>query len=225
MYLKLDNVTALAQTVIKDTDDRDRNIWKQWCYEALLQLGIGDEEIRVAELYPQNGIAPLPDDCRYVLEFSLFDSAGNQLKHLFRTGKTRIYNDTRVPRVAFATEEQENCVPVDVSMDRTNVHLGTNGENVATIVMRYFAYPVDEDGIPMIREEDAMACVYFIRYMHGLRQDDNRSKIAQDQQAWFMEADRARARKKMSSMSPDKARSILTELTSMLPNFRSIQSF
>lgn len=225
-YVTLDFITALAQTVIKDVDDRDRNIWKQWVVTgAMLELGIGDEEIKVAELFPNNFTATLPDDCRYIIEFSLFDSTGDQLKHLYRTGKNRIFNDTRVSATATTGDSEQNCVPVDVSSDRTNIHLGTNGEDVARILLRYFAYPLSEDGLPMIREEDAMACVYFIRYMQGLRQDDNRSKIQQDQQAWFMEADRCKARKKMSSMSPDKARSVMAQSMSLLPNFRSIQGF
>jgi hypothetical protein len=224
MYVTINEVTALAQTVIPNSDERDRNIWNAWTYQCLLQLGIGDDEIKVAEILPQDYTGLLPEDCRYVIEFSLFDSAGNQLPHSYRTGKQRIYTDTRLPQTA-TTNGLTNCVPVDVATDATAIHLGTNGENVARILLRYFAYPIDENGMPLIREEDTMACVYFIRYMQGMRQDDNRSKIQQDQQTFFMEADRARARKKMASMSPDKARTVLTSMMSMIPNFRSIQGF
>ena len=226
MYLTLDQVTALAQTVIKDTDDRDRNIWKNWVYECLLNLGIGDDEIRVAELFPQNAMAPLPPDCRYIIEMSAFDESGNQLKHSFRTGKLRIYADTRMAPVSATTSSDINdCIPVDISNDAHNLHLGTNADQVARILIRYFAYPLDENGTPLIREEDTMACVYFIRYMQALRQDDNRSKIDQDQRAYFIEADRARARKKMKSMSPDKAYSVMSALTSMVPNYRTLKGF
>lgn len=224
-FLTVDNVTALAQTVIKDTDDRDRNIWRNWAYQATLELGLSDEEIKVAELIPQDYIAALPDDCRYIIEFSLRDSGNNQLQHLHRAGHNRIFNDTRISPTASTSDTVNDCVPVDVSNDATHIHLGTNGANVAKIYIRYFAYPLDENNRPMIREEDAMACVYFIRYMQGLRQDDNRSKIEQDQRAWFMEADRCKARKKMKSMNPDKARSVMAQLVGMLPNFRSIQGY
>lgn len=224
-YITLDEVTALAQTVIKDADDKDRNIWKTWAWNAVLNLGIGDDEIKVAELYPKNYTAALPPDCRYLIDVSVFDTAGNQLGHVYRGGNKRIYADRRVQPSATTNGDVNSLIPVDISNDRYNIHLGTNGQNVGTIIIRYFAYPLDENGLPLIREEDAMACVHFIRYMDALRRDDNRSKIQQDEIAWFREADRARARKKMASLSPDKARSIMKSLNSLIPNFRFTQNF
>lgn len=225
-YVPLKEVTALAQTVVKEADDRDRNIWGAWVYQALLQLGVSDEEIKVMEIEPEEGVAILPPDCKHIIEVSLFDSAGCQLRHSFRGGKQRIFRDTRIAPVATTgTDDINQFVPVDVSANATNIYLGTNGENVSKIELRYFAYPVDESGDLLIRDEDMMACVHFIRYMQGLRNDDNRSKIAQDEQTWKIEADRSRARKKMTSMSPDKARSLMTSLVSLLPNFRTVQGF
>ena len=224
-YVTINEVTALAQTVIKDSDERDRNVWNNWVYQCLLNLGIGDDEIKVVELLPQDFTALLPNDCRQILDISLFDSSGSQLAHSYRTGKQRIYTDTRLSRAATTGDTINDCVPVDVSNDAYAIHLGTNGDNVYKILLRYFAYPIDENGLPLIREEDQMACVYFIRYMQALRQDDNRSKIQQDQQTYFMEADRARARKKMESMTPEKAKSVMRQMISLLPNYRSIQSF
>ena len=225
MYVTIDEVTALAQTVIKDSDDKDRNIWKAWCWQAMLNLGIGDDEIRVAELYPQDYVAPLPPDCRHILEVACYNSAGTQLSHKFRTGNRRIFADQRLSETATTGTNLDALVPVDVSNDRENIHLGTNGANVVTVVIRYFAYPIDENDQPLIREEDQMACVYFIRYMQAMRADDNRSRIAEAEIMWYREADRARARKKMASMTPDKARSIMSSLNRFIPNFKSIQSF
>ncbi len=225
-YTSLKEVTALAQTVIKEADDRDRNVWGAWVYQALLHLGVSDDEIKVIELEPEEGVAVLPPDCKHIIEVSLFDSSGNQLRHTFRGGKQRIFKDTRLAPVATTGSDDVNqFIPVDVSANAYNIYLGTNGTNVALIEVRYFAYPVDESGNLLIRDEDMMACVYFIRYMQALRNDDNRSKIAQDEQSWKIEADRARARKKMTSMSPDKARSLMTSLVSLLPNFRTVQGF
>ena len=225
MYVTLNEVTALAQTVLIDTDDKDRNVWNTWVYQAILNLGIGDDEIRVADLYPQNYVAPMPKDCRHILEVSCFDASGNQLNHKYRTGNVRIYADGRLAVGATTGSDINAEVPVDVSNDRDNIHLGTNGSNVARITIRYFAYPVDEDDHPLIREEDQMACVYFIRYMQSMRKNDNRSEIAQNERAWFQEADRARARKKMASITPDKARTIMGELNRLIPNFRAIRNF
>lgn len=48
----------------------------------------------------------------------------------------------------------------------------------------------------MIREDEKMAIIHFIRYAWAMRKNDNRSEIEQNRQAWMLESDRARARKK-----------------------------
>jgi len=227
-YVSIDEVVAMAQTVIKTSDNYDRNIYRQWCYNALLDLGLADDEIKVCEIIPHNSIALLPPDCRQIIEVSLFNSAGCQLLHKYRTGTRRMYtNKNLIPSATAGTTDEaiNNSLPVDVSNDATNIYLGTNGDNVSTIGIRYFAYPIDQNGAPKVRDEDTMACVYFIRYMTALREDDNRSKIAQDQMNWFRESDRARARKKMASMTPDKARSIMMSMMKVVPNFSALQDY
>jgi|SRR5690606_4652185 len=223
-YATLEEVISTAQTVVKASDNFDRNIWRQWVWMANLELGISDDDIKTCILYPKYFVAKLPDDCRYIIEVVLYDASGSRLHHKFRSGKKRIFNNTS----SFVSSDGEGSLqylPVDVSSDAYNIYLGSNSENVASIAIRYFGYPLDQNGLPMIKDEDIMACVYYIRYMQALRDDDNRSKIEQDQVNWFREADRARARKKMASMTPDKARSILSNMMSLLPNFRQIGNF
>lgn len=221
-YVDINSVTAFAMTVCKGKNLADRNIWREWVYECVKDLGVSDDEIRVCTLYPKNGVAKLPDECRQIIELSLFDSSECNLAHQFRPGTTRIFTDTRQLPSASAgntsNNTTNNLTPVDVSNDMYNIHLGTNGANVAKILIRYFAYPVDEvTNLPLIREEDRMACVYFIRYMESLRSNDNRSEIEQNQRTFFQEADRARARKKAESMTYDKAKTLMKDLMNLVP--------
>ena len=217
-YAPIEEVISVAQTVVKAADNADRNIWRQWVYLASLELGISDDEINTCTLYPKDYVAKLPDDCRQLIEIALYDSNGSRLYHKYRSGKKRIFNDTN----SFtATDGQGDLqlLPVDVSSDAYNLFLGSNSDNVASISIRYFSYPLDDNGLPMVRDEDIMACVYYIRYMQALRDDDNRSKIEQDQIAWFRESDRAKARKKMSSMTPEGISSrAITNLNTVMPN-------
>ena len=223
-YAPIEEVISVAQTVVKASDNTDRNIWKQWVYLATLELGISDDEIKVCTLFPKDFVAKLPSDCRQIIEISLFDGNGQRLLHKFRSGKVRIYPDG-MQNVTTNTDGVEQFFPVDVSNDSYNLFLGSNGANVTQIALRYFAYPVDANNMPMVRDEDIMACVYYIRYMQALRDDDNRSKIEQDRMAWFMESDRAKARKKMESMTPDKSRSLMKSMMSLVTPFRQIQNF
>lgn len=220
-YVSLDEVTAFAMTVVKDADLSRRNIWRAWVYQAILDFGCSDNEIKTCVLYPKNGVAKLPEHCRQIIELSLFDDSNppQQLTHQFRPGKTRIFTDVRqLPTASTGSSTLNNFTPVDVSNDEFSIFLGTNGDNVASIIIRYFAYPIDEKTqLPLIREEDLMACVYFIRYMESLRSNDNRSEIEQNQRTYFMEADRARARKKCESMTYDKAKTLWKDMMRLVP--------
>jgi hypothetical protein len=218
MYVTLDHTIAFAKTIVKTATSEDVNYWKDWVYYALLDFGISDEEIDVAELVPHNLIAALPQNCRHITEMSLFDSSGNQLVHKYRTGKQRIYTDFRLANTAIGTTNNINdLVPVDISNDSHNLILGTNGSNVSKILLRYFKYPLDANGNPMIREEEVKGCAYNIKLMQAMRDNENRSEIAQYLQMYQMEADRIKASKKMNSMSPEKAKTVLNDMLRLIP--------
>lgn len=211
-YISIDTVIARAQTTIPLANTMDTNIWREWVWMGLQDLGISDEDVKSIVLYPHNGIAKKPDDMRVMIDLNLYDAAGNQKAHRFRTGGYRLYDDTRIQTI---TE-----IPVDVSEDRWNIILGTNGNDVAKIVIRYFSYPIDpETNLPLIREDETMALVYFIRFMWSMRKDDNRSEIAEKQRMWYMESDRIRARKKMESLTPEKAKTIMKSWMRLIPDF------
>lgn len=211
-YVSIDTVIARAQTTIPQADTMDKNIWREWVWMGLQDLGISDEDVKSVVLYPHEGIAKKPTDMRVMLDLNLYDSAGNQLSHRFRTGGYRLYDDTRIQTII--------PIPVDVSEDRWNIILGTNGNDVAKIVIRYFSYPIDpETNLPLIREDETMALVYFIRFMWAMRKDDNRSEIAEKQRMWYMESDRIRARKKMESLTPEKAKTIMKNWMRLIPDF------
>ena len=211
-YISIDTVIARAQTTIPQSDTMDRNIWREWVWMGLQDLGISDEDVKSVVLYPHEGLAKKPTDMRVMIDLNLYDAAGNQKPHRFRTGGYRLYDDTRIQTL---TE-----IPVDVSEDRWNIILGTNGDDVAKVVIRYFSYPIDpETNLPLIREDETMALTYFIRFMWAMRKDDNRSEIAEKQRMWYMESDRIRARKKMESLTPEKAKTIMKSWMRLIPDF------
>lgn len=223
-YLHVDNVTAFAKTIVKGADLADLNTWREWIYECVLDLGHSDNEIEVCALFPTNSTAALPKGCRQIVEVALFDSANQQLRHQFRAGKYRIYEDSRLLPAATAgtppnsTNVINNLTPVDISNDRYHLHLGTNGSQVATILLRYFGCPIDPaTKMPLIREDDRMACALFIKMMEALRANDNQSAIATAEQRYWREADRRRAAKKAESMTYEKAKTLKIDLMNLLP--------
>lgn len=218
-YITIDTLISRAQTTIPNADSMDKNIWREWVWMGLQDLGLSDEDVKTIVLYPKEGLAKKPDDMRVMIDLSLLDSNEKQLKHKFHAGGYRIYADKRL-------YDTINEVPVDVSEDRYNIVLGTNGDGVSKILIRYFSYPIDpKTKLPLIREDETMALIYFIRFMWAMRKDDNRSEIQEKQRMWYMECDRVKARKKMESLTPEKAKSIMKNWMQMIAPFNSLQNF
>jgi hypothetical protein len=213
MFLTMDEVIATAASTIKDVTTTDKLLWRQWiAIMCLPELGIAEDDVKIVTLYPVDFAAQKPDDMRALTELSLFDVNGCPLTHKLRAGGKRIYVDARVPRTAVVDttgQQLANAVPVDISEDNFSFQLGTNGQNVAAIVVRYYAYPTDDDGMPLIRQEEAMAVVFFVRFWHEMRKNESRSAIEQNRQMWALEADRVRAKKKMYSLSPEKMKQVI----------------
>jgi len=228
-YISLDEVVATASTIVKDSNSLFKLLCREWiCRFALPELGISDDDVKIAQLIPINYTVLKPADFRALVDISLFDSTGNQLAHKFRAGGKRIYRDSRLRPVASNTDQTLNgLIPCDISMDNQSFHLGTNADQVASIVVRYYCYPVDDEtGLPLIRQEEALACVYFCRFMWSARQNDNRSEIEQNRTWWMLEADRVKAKKKMASLTPEHMKRIVNSVwVRSIPNFREFNSF
>lgn len=226
-FVPIDTVIARVQTVIPTATTQDKLVWREWTWMALQDLGLSDEDVRACVIYPKNGIAKKPDDLKHIIDLALFDASGNEIKHKFHFGGKRIYTDNRL--FPFETSNGSETttpvnIPVDVSDDRYNIILGTNGDHVSYITVRYFTYPIDEKtNLPLIREDEVMAIVYFIRYMWAMRKNENQSEIQMNQTMWFRESDRVRAKKKMDSLTPEKAKSLQKWWMTLIPrtNFES----
>lgn len=222
-YVSLDSVVAEAMGVVGEGYDAEtlKNLARQWVWRAVLKLPITDDNIKVCELKPKNLIMKKPSDMRCFIEIALYDSNDCFIPHVFHAGKTRIYPDNRILLAATGTDALTpiNCIPVDISEDEYGFYIGTNGDNVSKALVRYFAYPLDNDGMPLIREDDVLACIYFVRLQASLKKNDNRSEIAQNKDFYDQEIDRVRARRKSLALSEDRKKTIGAIMNRMIPNF------
>lgn len=228
-YYTLEEVAAEAMLVTPNVTDADRLIARQWISAAIQQTGSCEDEIEVCEITPKNLLAKKPSNCRQLIEIACYDANGNFIPHTFRAGKKRIYPNTNVLTSTTTTNsdgESETTVTyssVDVSEDKFNIVLGTNAESVAKIKIRYFAHPLDSYGMPLIREDEKQAAIYYVRFQKLLKDGDNQSAIAMAQDMWFRACDIARAAKKAASLNNDKAKTIASNMNRMIPNFNRSQ--
>jgi hypothetical protein len=116
-------------------------------------------------------------------------------------------------------ENADTCHPVDLSEDQNAFIIGSNGGAVSTAKVRYFAYPLDKDNMPMVRDEEVMMCIHKIRWMASMRENDNQSMIAENERRYKQEADRQRAKRKAAGLSIEKFKTLGAIFNRLIPDF------
>lgn len=222
-YVSLDEVTALAESLSANVTDREKAFFPQWAFEALPFLGIADDEIEVCVIKPKELVAPKPKDLRVLIDIALYaedvsavpPTKDIELPHIFRTGKKRINQVTRYPNDINIDGTSSEFV--DVSEDQKHIILGTNGKHVKSIMIRYFAYPLDERGQPMFRQDDKIAVAWFIKWMLASRREENQSAIQNAWGFWARYADLAKARSKM--IHHEQAKTTMRKFVNLIPSY------
>lgn len=190
----IDEAIAFVMSSIGTSTHEDKTIFRNWTVLGLRQIGPDKADVKVAKIVPnENGLVKKPDDFTFGLDLSLFNSSGQELKYTVNHGGPRIHIDRNV--IHDTSVQDATTGRVYVSEDTYYYHI-SNGE-VGYVLLRYFSYPVDADGLPMIREEDMIAIMAFCRWMWSLRKNDNRSEIDQNYDTWLREMDRAKGRRKL----------------------------
>lgn len=220
-YVSIEGVVSEAISLVGDGTDKEvlKNFARQWIWRELIDLPVTDDNIKVCDIFAKNLILKKSGDMRKFIEIALYDVNNNYLPHVFYSGKKRIYPDTRIIPAGQNTDNNPVVVPVDLSEDEYGFYIGTNGSAVSYAKVRYYSYPLDKDGLPMIREEDVQTMVYRVRLNASLKKNDNRSEIDQNRQLYVIEADRARAKRKVSDKSTATMKTLGAIMNRMIPDF------
>ena len=160
-FLTLEEVTSEAMSIVKGATTEHQNIAKTWAYRALRQLGPSKDHMEVCTLYPEDFILAKPTDFHSAIDIALFDSSDRELTTSYRSGVKRIHQNLN---------ELDGLITV--SEDDEFFHLSSNSTNVSYAKLRYFKFPVDQDGYPLFPEYAALPIGIFIKYMFALRNDD-----------------------------------------------------
>ena len=226
-YIEIDTVVSRALTIIGLSGDDEvvKNLAREWVWLAVLDLPITNDALKVTKIYPKNLILRKPSDFRRGVDVALYDASDCLIPHKFHSGRERIYPNVEEYSysVTTGTDDEQTTTyyaPVDLSESKEAYYLGTNaGDNVAYAKVRYFSYPVDSTGFPMIPEEASETCMFYVRWMHSLRKNENQSEIANNERIYKLTADRCRARMKSFEMSEETRKTIASLMNRMLPNF------
>ena len=212
-FLTIDQVTAEAMTILPGATSEDRIYAKQWAYTALREIGPSRNNIRVVDLFPDDNLTfRKPDDCQSVIDIAVFNSNNNELRSKYRSGNKRIHQ----PRNVFVNlgifVEEFNSI-VEISEDAHFMYMSSTATSghASYAKLRYFSFPVDDEGNPMFPEYTRLAIVLFIRWMWSMRTGEINSNQAKED--WKEQRNIAKSKQRLNQLE---FKQIAKEFNSMI---------
>lgn len=207
-------------------DELAKNFARTWIWRGLQKLGSSDDQLEVSRVDAKNLLIKKPTKMKRFDAIALYDANDNFIPHVFHSGVKRIYPNIEdysyTITTGEGTDEEETTTyygPADLSENRNSFVIGTNGENVAYALIRYWGYPVDTNGDPLIQECEVEALNLYVRYKWSQRKNENQSEIKENREAWMQAADWTIAHKKSVDNNGERKKQQAALLNKMIPNF------
>lgn len=221
--IPVDEVIAEACTILKHVTEQEKIFMRQWAYTAMREIGSFNLNIKVTpQLFLEDWSVKKPDDLLRTNDIALYGSDGSEIVHTFKgyasgnidadeeSVSGRIHQDirnlSRDGRTAVAITESENYFNVEEFN-------GTDSSGVYMFI-RYYALPLDNNGLPKIPDFATLAIIFYIRAMWAMRDNSNQNYIESSWNMWKIQRAKAEGRGKTPDMIEGKA--IVKTINSMI---------
>lgn len=183
-FLTIDEVVANASTLIKNIEPKTRLLMKSWAYLGERRIGFSGLQINVEEVPVEDLIIRKPEYCAQPIDIALYDEQNNEYKYEFKGQGKPIHSGNRY-----------KWGKIDVHETPFDFRLGSNGSMISRAKIKFYAYPVDDNGDLMFPEHHLEALMFYIKWMYDMREGDIQS--ARDSNMNFeISASKARSRNK-----------------------------
>lgn len=210
-YITVDEIVASACTILPETTREEReSVFPFWIWMAAKKLGFSGQNEKTETITVLENFIRKPKDHLYTIDMALFDSAGSEIKYIYREYSRKIHKNSRDENHLYVYED-DHCI-----------HIDDCNSNIDCITLKYYSVPVDEDGNPKINEEHLEAIMHFIRYMRSLASNNNQSEIEINRRRWLSLKDYVKGNNKMPS--PLRSKHILNKWMSLIPDFREFDN-
>lgn len=227
-YVDFEEVVSESIAILGASGDDEvaKNFARQFIYRGLQKLGSSDDQLEVSKVDARNLLIKKPQKMKRFDAIALYDANDNYIPHVFHSGGKRVYPNVESYSYKVVTnegtEDEETTtyyLPVDLSENRHSFVLGTNATQVSYALIRYWGYPVDTAGLPLIQECEVEALTLYVRYKWSQRKNENQSEIQANKIAWMEAADWTVAHKKSVDNHTEKKKQQAQLLNKMIPNF------
>ena len=214
-YISISALIAEASSTIKNITEQEQQLARQWAYTALRKIGFGKLDLKVSDpITLVDWSATKPSDLGIVDDLALFDSAGKEIVIDF---KGRAQHET-AKEVARTHEDIRPWIgAIKVTEDDTYFNVEEFADEQPTgvsIVVKYYGYPVDDDGLPKIPSTHTLAIMMYIRWMWSMRENKSLGEQQVAREVWLREA--AAAYSRMKTPTPLELKEFSRTINSMI---------
>ena len=198
-FISLNEVVANSATLTQDTNPKHRNLLRQWTYIGERQLGFSGLHEKAEQVTTDNLTVQKPTDYAIGIDLAIFDTNNVEYAYNFKGFGKRIHNESSfvfssVGGISSKVSE------IGISEDPYFFYLDSTGDAITHVNIKYYSYPIDDDGDMMIPEHHLFALMNFNYWMWERRNKQNQSLIASAKADWIMEMKKAKAKNKIPSM-------------------------
>ncbi len=199
---------------IKDT--RDEAVFYNWIYSGIRELGSNSLDIVSECVKPVDCCIPKPCDYGALVELVLLDGHGSTPFVMTNTGAKTDRGDY------YSTA---NSV-IYVSEDDDKFNLSSNGKGIKEVEIRYYSLPINDEGLPFVRENIKEAIIAFCEYLWMKRQRSRRRKeIPMSEVDWYKnnwETEKRTAKGRIKMVNPVVLQSIVKRWVTTIPKWKTM---
>jgi hypothetical protein len=227
--ISIEEMVSSAFISLDVNDTRDELVFREWCYDALREIGTGNVDIHTVCLPVEDLCVSKPCDFASEYEINILDSAGNV--HYYQSSQTGIRESQTNRNNGSGSVSTENHNEYGISTivlsetdDSFNLSSNALRAGISSMELTYYRLPIDEDGNPLIREIYKLAVMAYIEYKYIKRERNRKrkeipmSEVDWYKNAWMSEMIKVKGRVKMPS--PVQADTIMRKWVTLVPNFR-----
>lgn len=218
-YLSIDEVISTIDASLDNEDTRYHRFYKNWIWRAMQQIGVDKTDIKTVCHDVINFSFDKPCDMVYPIAIDLLDNENNATIYVYK-GTDWMKADVRDP----STIQDLVYSPVFLGENKTCYFISTNSEHVKKAQIKYYSYPVDENGEYLVPSSYIEAIIAYIKLEivdQKLHKGDKTavSLLGFKRDNWMYELRQARQNRKTLDMLTGSA--ISKAWMSKIPNFRT----
>ena len=214
-YIGIKAAVAEACSTIKNVTEQEKVLSRQWIYRAIRQIGVGKVDIKISDnLTLTDWSVRKPDDMAMMIDIALFDSADQEIIIKYK-GRGQSSGDGTLSRIHQDARPFVGAVNVTEDNDFFNVEEFSDDTPANVyLVVKYYSYPVDDDGYPKVQDIHMEACIAYVRWQWAKRERVSLGEIQETRHTWLQE--KASAYGRMKTPTEMEAKDSFRELNSMI---------